>query len=63
MSTTCHYDKVLRRQLEEQEVGMRWPSPCEDVSLGAEECPLLEAVTKQHSDVTQNTSLYVINKV
>jgi hypothetical protein len=42
--------RVLRRQLEEWEVGVIWPPACEDVRPGAEERPLLEDVTKQHSD-------------
>jgi hypothetical protein len=29
---------------------VRWPSACEDVSLGAQERPLLEDVTKQSSE-------------
>jgi hypothetical protein len=39
----------MRRELQEQEVGVRWSPACEDVRQGAEECPLLEAVTKQHT--------------
>jgi hypothetical protein len=42
----CHYDRVLRRQLEEEEVDVRWPSACEDEGPRAEERPLLEDVTK-----------------
>jgi hypothetical protein len=42
--------RALRRQVEEQEVGVRWPPACEDVSPGAEERPLLENVTKQRSE-------------
>jgi hypothetical protein len=38
---------VLRRQLEEYEIGVRLPPACEDVSPGAEERPLLEDVIKQ----------------
>jgi hypothetical protein len=38
---------VLRRQLEEEEVGVRWPTACEDASQEAEESPLLEDVSKQ----------------
>jgi hypothetical protein len=38
------------RQLEEQEVGVRWSPACEDVSPEAEERPLLEAVTKQRNE-------------
>jgi hypothetical protein len=45
----CHYEVVLRRQLEE-EVGVRWPSVCRDVGLLAEERPVLEDVTKQRSE-------------
>jgi hypothetical protein len=43
-------ETVLRQQSEEWEVGVRWPPACEDVSPGAEERPLLEAVTKQRSE-------------
>jgi hypothetical protein len=33
---------------------MRW-SACKDMSLGAQDCPLWEDVTKQHSeDLTEN---------
>jgi hypothetical protein len=49
MRTRCHYGTVLRRQLQE-EVGVRWPSACEDTSPEAEEFPLLEDVTKQSSE-------------
>jgi hypothetical protein len=41
---------VLRRQFEEQEVGVRGPSACEDVSPEIEGRPLLEYVTKQRSE-------------
>jgi hypothetical protein len=44
------YDKVLRRQLEKWNVGVRWPPACEDVSQEAEKRPLFEAVTKQRSE-------------
>jgi hypothetical protein len=44
------YWRVLRRPLEEQEVGVRWPKAWEEVSTGAEERPLLEDVTKQGSE-------------
>jgi hypothetical protein len=50
MRTSCHYWTVLRRQLEEEEVGVRWPPACQDMSLEAEEHPLLEDVTKQCSE-------------
>jgi hypothetical protein len=33
-----------------REAGVRWPPACGDMSLGAEERPLLEDVTKQHSE-------------
>jgi hypothetical protein len=33
---------VLRRQLEEGKVGVRWSPACEDVSLGAGERPLVK---------------------
>jgi hypothetical protein len=39
------WETVLGRQLEEQEVSMRWPPDCENMSRGAEECPVLENVT------------------
>jgi hypothetical protein len=60
--TSCHYGRVLRLQLEEEEVGVRWLPACEDVSPVAEERPLLEAATKQRlvKTVTENTSLCVI---
>jgi hypothetical protein len=41
-------------QRRDYEVGVRWSTPCEDLSPEAEERPLLEAVTKQH-----DTSLFV----
>jgi hypothetical protein len=41
---------VSRRQLEEYDIGVRWPPVCEDVSPGAEESPLLEDVTQQRSE-------------
>jgi hypothetical protein len=44
------YGRVLRRQLEEQEVGVRSPPACEDVSPRAEDRLLLEDVTKQRSE-------------
>jgi hypothetical protein len=44
---SCHYETVLRQQLEEWEFGVRWPPACEDLSLGAEERLRLENVTKQ----------------
>jgi hypothetical protein len=40
---------------------VRWPSACEDVSLGAEEHPLLEDVTSRAvKTVTENTGLCVM---
>jgi hypothetical protein len=33
-----------------EEVGVKWPPVCEDVSLGAEDRPLLEDITKQSSE-------------
>jgi hypothetical protein len=48
--SSYHYKRVLRRQLEDYEVGVRWPPACEDVSPEAEERPLLEDVTKQHGE-------------
>jgi hypothetical protein len=50
MRTSCHYGTVLRRQLGEKEVRVRWPPACEEVSLGADERPLLEDFTKQRSE-------------
>jgi hypothetical protein len=61
MRTTCHYERVLRQQLEEYEVGVRWLPACEEVSPEAEEHPLLEAITKQAvQTVTENTTMTVI---
>jgi hypothetical protein len=37
----------LRQKSQEEEVGVRWPPACEDVSPRAEERPLLEDVTKK----------------
>jgi hypothetical protein len=37
-------------ELEEQEVGVRWPPANKDMSLGAEEHPLLEDVIQQCSE-------------
>jgi hypothetical protein len=48
--TSRHYGRVLRRQLEEYEVGVTWPPACEDVSPGAEERSLLEDVSRQRSE-------------
>jgi hypothetical protein len=45
--SSCNYETVLRRRLIEQEAGVRWLPACEDVNLGAEDCSLLEDVTKQ----------------
>jgi hypothetical protein len=39
---SCHYRRVLRQQLEEEEVGVNWPPACEDVSPGAGERPLVK---------------------
>jgi hypothetical protein len=44
------YGRILRLQLEEGEVGVRWPPACEDMRLVAEERPLLEATTKQRRE-------------
>jgi hypothetical protein len=33
-----------------EEVDVRWPPACEDISPGAEECPLLEDITQKHSE-------------
>jgi hypothetical protein len=53
-------ESVLRRQLEE-EIGVRWPPACEDVSPGAGERPPLEDVTKRNTEgVTDDSSLCVI---
>jgi hypothetical protein len=35
LSLSLYYQIVLRLQLEEQEVDVRWSSACEDVSPGA----------------------------
>jgi hypothetical protein len=40
---------LTARQLEEVEVGVRWPPACENVNQKVEERPLLEDVTKQLS--------------
>jgi hypothetical protein len=29
---------------------VKWPSACEDMSPGMEECPLLEDISQQHSE-------------
>jgi hypothetical protein len=44
------YRRVLRRQLEQYDAGVRWPPACKDMILGAEERPLLGDVTKQSSE-------------
>lgn len=41
---------VLRQQLEEKEVSVRWPPACKDMSPQAEERPLMEDIIKQHSE-------------
>jgi hypothetical protein len=46
MRTKGTSQRVLRLKLEEQEVGVGWPPVCEDVSPEADECPLLEDLTK-----------------
>lgn len=46
-STSC---RVLRQLLDKSEVGVRLAPACEDVSPEAEECPLLEDVTKQSTE-------------
>jgi hypothetical protein len=46
MRTSCHYQTVLSRQLEVQEVAARWQPACVNVSPRAEEHPLLEVVNK-----------------
>jgi hypothetical protein len=48
--TSFHYRSVLRLQLQEQEVGVKWLPACEDVSPEAEEHPLLGDITKQSSE-------------
>jgi hypothetical protein len=50
MRTICHYEGDLRWQLEELEFGVIWPLAYEDMSLGPEERPLLEAATMQSSE-------------
>jgi hypothetical protein len=44
---SCHWESP--ETADEQEVGVRWPLACEDVSPGVEERPLLGAVTRQRS--------------
>jgi hypothetical protein len=44
------WEGVLRWQLEEYDSGTRWLPACKDLSMGAEDHPLLEDVTKQHSE-------------
>jgi hypothetical protein len=39
--------EVLRRQIDEYKVGVRWPPAYEDMSPEGEERPLLEVDTKQ----------------
>jgi hypothetical protein len=41
---------ALNRQLEEYEVGVKWPPASEDVSAEAEKRQMLEAVTKQRNE-------------
>jgi hypothetical protein len=41
---------VLRRQLQKEEIGVKWPPVCEDAIPESEERPLLEDVTKQRSE-------------
>jgi hypothetical protein len=48
--TSFRYERVLLRQLEKYEVGVRWPPACEDVSSEAGERPLLEDFAKQRSE-------------
>jgi hypothetical protein len=40
----------LNRPTNQREVNVRWSPACNDVSPGAEECPLLEEVTKQRNN-------------
>jgi hypothetical protein len=54
-----HYEKVLRQVLEEYEVGVKLTPSYEDMIPEAEECPLLEDVTNQRT----NLSVIVICKV
>jgi hypothetical protein len=49
-ASTRTYGTVFRRQLKEQEVDVRRPPACEDMSPGAEKCLLLEGVSKQNSE-------------
>jgi hypothetical protein len=57
--TSCHYERVLRRQLEELEVGVRWPPAGEDVSPGAKDRPLLEVLPNRAVKTwTKNTIVF-----
>jgi hypothetical protein len=50
MRTSCHYENSPETAVEKQEAGVGWPPACNDVSPEAEECQLVEDVTKQHSE-------------
>jgi hypothetical protein len=47
--TSCYHRGVLRQQLEDEEFGVRWPSACEVVNLGAGERPPVK--TQQTGDL------------
>jgi hypothetical protein len=59
MTVSCHYGRVQRQQLEEQEVGVRSPSVCEDMSPKTEECPLLEDVKSRAAKTVLSTLVCV----
>jgi hypothetical protein len=46
---SCEYERVLRRQLEEQAVGVKWLPAWEDLSPGARERPLMK--TQQTEEI------------
>jgi hypothetical protein len=46
MRSSCNYERVLRRQLEEWELVVRQTLASKDVNMEAEEATTLEAVTR-----------------
>jgi hypothetical protein len=50
MRTSCNYERVLRRELEEYEFGVKQPPAYEDVSPGTEERLLLEELIRQRNE-------------
>jgi hypothetical protein len=42
----CHYERVSRRQLDEQELVVRQSPASKNVNRGAEEAKVLEAVSR-----------------